>query len=58
MAFDTASVLAAFREVVGQANVLTEGDLSAYTHDWRKRAQGKANWDGWVRRPYWPQHWP
>ena len=42
MAFDTASVLAAFREVVGQANVLTEGDLSAYTHDWRKRAQGKA----------------
>ena len=28
--------------ITGPAHVLTDGDLSAYTHDWRKRAQGKA----------------
>jgi FAD/FMN-containing dehydrogenase len=30
------------RAAVGAANVLTEGDLSAYEVDWRRRAQGKA----------------
>ncbi|HEX7887843.1 MAG TPA: FAD-binding oxidoreductase [Ramlibacter sp.] len=30
------------RAAVGASNVLTEGDLSAYEMDWRKRAQGKA----------------
>ena len=30
------------REAVGQANVLTEGDLSAWEEDWRKRDRGKA----------------
>jgi FAD/FMN-containing dehydrogenase len=30
------------RAAVGAANVLTEGDLSAYEMDWRRRAQGKA----------------
>ncbi len=39
---DKAAALAAFRRVVGDAHVLTEGDLSAYTHDWRKRAKGQA----------------
>ncbi|MGV8805316.1 MAG: FAD-binding oxidoreductase [Polaromonas sp.] len=30
------------RQIAGPAHVLCEGDLSAYTQDWRKRAQGKA----------------
>jgi FAD/FMN-containing dehydrogenase len=30
------------RAVVGTAHVLTEGDLSAWTQDWRKRTHGKA----------------
>jgi FAD/FMN-containing dehydrogenase len=35
------SVLDALRRVVGAAQVLTEGDLSAYANDWRKRSRGK-----------------
>ncbi|MDQ3058432.1 MAG: FAD-binding oxidoreductase [Pseudomonadota bacterium] len=34
--------LETLRQITGAAHVLFEGDLSAYTHDWRKRAQGKA----------------
>ncbi|HEY0825190.1 MAG TPA: FAD-binding oxidoreductase, partial [Ramlibacter sp.] len=30
------------RSAVGAANVLTDGDLSAYEMDWRRRARGKA----------------
>ncbi len=30
------------RQLVGAAHVLTEGDLSAWESDWRKRAHGKA----------------
>ncbi|MDB5890901.1 MAG: linked oxidase-like protein [Polaromonas sp.] len=30
------------RQIVGSAHVLTEGDLSAWEMDWRKRVQGKA----------------
>ncbi|MDB5860097.1 MAG: putative FAD-linked oxidoreductase, partial [Ramlibacter sp.] len=30
------------RAAVGAANVLTEGDLSAYERDWRQRSRGKA----------------
>jgi FAD/FMN-containing dehydrogenase len=30
------------RSVVGSANVLTEGDLTGYELDWRKRERGKA----------------
>ena len=30
------------RHITGPAHVLCDGDLSAYTQDWRKRAQGKA----------------
>ncbi|MDE2606097.1 MAG: FAD-binding oxidoreductase [Burkholderiales bacterium] len=30
------------RAAVGAANVLTEGDLSAWEQDWRKRSRGKA----------------
>ena len=36
------SLLTALRTIVGDANVLTQGDLSAYEQDWRKRAHGKA----------------
>ena len=36
------SFLAALRGAVGAANVLTEGDLSAWERDWRKRWHGKA----------------
>lgn len=35
-------LMAQLRDAVGTAHVLTEGDLSAYTHDWRKRHQGRA----------------
>ena len=35
-------LIAQLRAAVGAANVLTEGDLSAYEQDWRKRRQGKA----------------
>ena len=37
-----AELLQALRHIAGPAHVLTDGDLSAYTHDWRKRAQGQA----------------
>ena len=36
------SLLDALRQIVGAPHVLTEGDLSAYEMDWRKRIQGKA----------------
>ena len=36
------ALLQDLRAAVGAAHVLTEGDLSAYTHDWRKRHQGSA----------------
>ena len=36
------SLLTALRTIVGDAHVLTQGDLSAYEQDWRKRAHGKA----------------
>ena len=36
------ALLAALRSVVGEAHVLTDGDLSAYEQDWRKRTHGKA----------------
>jgi FAD/FMN-containing dehydrogenase len=36
------SFLDALRHIVGAPHVLTEGDLSAWELDWRKRAQGKA----------------
>ncbi|OIN93517.1 MAG: hydroxyacid dehydrogenase [Comamonadaceae bacterium CG1_02_60_18] len=34
-------LLPELRAIVGDAHVLTTGDLSAWTNDWRKRAQGK-----------------
>jgi FAD/FMN-containing dehydrogenase len=36
------AVLQALRRVVGEAHVLTQGDLSTYEFDWRKRWQGRA----------------
>ena len=38
----SAALLDALRGAVGVAHVLTEGDLSAYELDWRKRWRGKA----------------
>lgn len=35
-------LISQLRAAVGAANVLTEGDLSAYEMDWRQRARGKA----------------
>jgi FAD/FMN-containing dehydrogenase len=37
-----ASLVAALREAVGEAHVVTEGDLSAWEVDWRKRSRGRA----------------
>ena len=37
-----ATVLQALRAIVGDAHVLTEGDLIAYEQDWRKRERGHA----------------
>ena len=36
------ALLDTLRRIVGATHVLTEGDLSAYEQDWRKRARGKA----------------
>jgi len=36
------NLLVELRGIVGAANVLTEGDLSAWEQDWRKRMRGKA----------------
>lgn len=38
----SASLIDQLRAIVGAAHVLTEGDLSAYEQDWRKRSRGKA----------------
>jgi FAD/FMN-containing dehydrogenase len=38
----SASLIDKLRAIVGAAHVLTEGDLSAYEQDWRKRSRGKA----------------
>jgi len=38
----SAALLAALRDAVGAAQVLVDGDLSAYEIDWRKRWRGKA----------------
>ncbi|NML46514.1 FAD-binding oxidoreductase [Ramlibacter sp. G-1-2-2] len=35
-------LIAKLRAALGAANVLTEGDLTAYEQDWRKRTRGKA----------------
>jgi len=36
------ALLSALRTIVGEAHVLTEGDLTGYELDWRKRERGKA----------------
>ena len=39
---DKTTILQALRAIVGDAHVLTEGDLTAYEQDWRKRERGHA----------------
>ena len=39
---DANSVVKALQAVVGDAHVLTQGDLSAWEQDWRKRERGRA----------------
>ncbi len=39
---DKATLLQTLRAIVGDAHVLTEGDLTAYEQDWRKRERGHA----------------
>lgn len=36
------SLLDTLRSIVGDAHVLTEGDLTAWEQDWRRRVRGKA----------------
>jgi FAD/FMN-containing dehydrogenase len=36
------TLLSELKKIVGTAHVLTDGDLSAWTQDWRKRSSGKA----------------
>ena len=36
------ALIAELRQLLGAAQVLTEGDLSAYERDWRKRWHGKS----------------
>ena len=38
----TDDLLEALRQITGPAHVLTEGDLTAWEQDWRKRSRGKA----------------
>ncbi|TDS83601.1 FAD-binding oxidoreductase [Comamonas sp. JUb58] len=35
-------LIASLRQIVGDAHVLTDGDLTAYEQDWRRRVHGKA----------------
>ena len=35
-------LIASLRRIVGENHVLTDGDLSAYEQDWRRREYGKA----------------
>lgn len=42
MSFDRSALLAALAAAVGPANVLVDGDLSAWEHDWRRRWRGRA----------------
>lgn len=36
------ALITRIQQIVGQANVLVDGDLGAYEQDWRKRQRGKA----------------
>ena len=36
------SLISTLQHIVGTPHVLTEGDLSAYQNDWRKRWMGRA----------------
>ncbi|WCM91928.1 FAD-binding oxidoreductase [Acidovorax sp. NCPPB 2350] len=38
----SSSLIDTLRQIVGDAHVLTEGDLAAWEQDWRRRARGKA----------------
>ena len=38
----THELLQALRHIAGPSHVLSEGDLSAWELDWRRRARGKA----------------
>jgi FAD/FMN-containing dehydrogenase len=42
MTTDQSALLATLRTLVGTANVLTEGDRTAYEQDWRKRERGRS----------------
>jgi FAD/FMN-containing dehydrogenase len=42
MTRDRSAFLNALCAIVGSANVLTQGDLSSYLHDWRGRTSGQA----------------
>ena len=35
-------LIARLRQIVGYTHVLTDGDLTAYEQDWRRRVHGKA----------------
>ena len=39
---DIETLRATLRTLVGEAHVLTDGDLTAYEQDWRKRERGRA----------------
>ncbi|MBU1360441.1 MAG: hydroxyacid dehydrogenase, partial [Gammaproteobacteria bacterium] len=39
---DTSDLIERLRGAVGPANVLTDGDLTAWEQDWRRRSRGKA----------------
>ena len=39
---NTTAFIQTLRQCIGEANVLTSGDLSSYEQDWRKRTRGKA----------------
>lgn len=39
---NTTAFIQTLRQCIGEAHVLTDGDLSSYEQDWRKRTRGKA----------------
>ena len=38
----SSKLLDTLRQLLGASHVLTDGDLSSYEQDWRKRSRGKA----------------
>ena len=44
------ALLESLRQIVGATHVLTDGDLTAYEQDWRKRSRGARPGSLWLQQ--------